>query len=530
MKNREPLRTGSVPGGSAPRRAACPIASAGAAAVLLFCGSARAAIIGNHDLSDPVKTAGWVCATESVAPVRVHLYAETPSGLTLLDSQWADKRRDDLQSVCGDVNHAFRFADYATTSDGVALYKMRLPVPMHVYFESPTGLQPVNGSPRSVSFLPVGIWDAKLKVGRWRTDFSNPDEGTAKAPLLTGECPFATPKSDGYFAFSGGGPDPLTRCRYGRTISPRSNAASSDGTWPASSFWAVVANVEAAIDNPLCVDGPPGQSKPIGPPGAGEVFGLVALPDVETGNPDRLKMHMVINSQNWTGCRSGSYGGPYLAFGAHAERGNNGVLTYLNMPGAATTLRFGMTLMDIANLRPQFHGVPQDAKRYSQGHVLIEIMWGGVKRSLFIELVPDVRAVSGTAEGSIDVHVRFNWHMVNSMLHPGADYLYKSGTVLSAQCRQDGVVIPVLDRAATYVNPETRDRSRRDYKINIQRVFNCLNRIGAWGDAPMPAHPVPVTSIMFGMEQDDRVYLNGAFIGVTSPNAQWIAIDSVRLE
>lgn len=500
------------------------------ASLLLWCSAARAAVIGYHDVSDPVKTAGWACVTDSTAPVRVRLYAQTATGLKLLDSQWADKHRSDLLSVCDGSNHAFRFADYAATADGVALLGAPEPVPIHVYVESPSGLVPVSGSPRSVSFAAAGLWDAGLKSGRWRTDYDNPDEGSAPAPLLLGECPFATPVSDGYSAFSGGGSDFLTGCRYGGTVRPRSNAASSDGTWAKSSFWAVVANVEDALENPLCVNGPPGQSLPVGTPGDGEVFGLVALPDVETGNPDRLKMHMVLNSQNWTACRNGSYGGPYLAFAAQADRGNNGLLTYLNLPGAPTTLRFGMTLMDIAGGPAELYGAPAGAKRYSQSHVLIEAMWGGVKRWLFIELVPDVRKVPGTAEGSVDTHVRFNWHMVNSMLHPGADYLFKSGTVLTAQCDDEGVVIPVIDRAATYVNPATRAQARRDYAIDLQRVFNCLNRRGEWGAAPMPAHPVPVTSIMFGTEQDDRFYLYNEFTGVTAPNALWIAVDSIRLE
>ena len=30
----------------------------------------------------------------------------------------------------------------------------------------------------------------------------------------------------------------------------------------------------------------------------------------------------------------------------------------------------------------------------------------------------------------IDVHVRFNWHLVNSFLYPGADYVFKSAAVM----------------------------------------------------------------------------------------------------
>jgi len=238
----------------------------------------------------------------------------------------------------------------------------------------------------------------------------------------------------------------------------------------------------------------------------------------------------VLNSEYWGACRGGSYGGPYLAFAAHAERGNNGVLTYLNRPGSPATLRFGLTLMDSAGEEPERHGAPAGAKRYSQAHVLIEVMWGGVRRWLFIELVPDHREVAGSAEGSVDVHVRFNWHMVNSMLYPGADYLYKSGTVLSAQCAAEGVAVPVLDKAATWVNPATRERARRDYAIDLQRVFACLQRRGEWGAAPMPAHPLPVTAVVFALEMDDRFYLDGRFTGVAAPNALWIAVDGVRLE
>lgn len=502
----------------------------GAACASLGGGAARAAVFGYHDVSDPVKTAGWACEPGSAAPVRVHLYAQTGAGLKLLDSQWADRRRDDLTGVCGGAGHAFRFADYARTADGVALFDAAAPVPIVVHAETPAGPMPLAGSPRGVSFAAVGFWDPGLVSGRWRTDFNNPQEGSAAAPLLLGECPFSTPVSDGYTAFSGGGPDPDTRCRYDTLVFPRTNAVSSDGSWPTHSYWAVIANVEAALRNPLCTDGPPGQSLPVGRPGAGEVFGLLALPDTEAGRPDRMKMHMVLNSTHWSACRGGSYGGPYLSFSAHAERGNNGVLTYLNRPGAPATLRFGMTLMDSAGERPELHGAPAGAKRYSQAHVLIEAMWGGVRRWVFLELVPDVREVAGTAEGSVDAHVRFNWHMVDSMLYPGADYVFKSGTVLTAQCATEGLAVPVIDKAATWVNPATRAAARRDYAIDLQRLFACLQRRGEWGAAAMPAHPIPVTAVVFALEMDDRFYLDGRFTGVAAPNTLWIAVDGVRLE
>ncbi len=499
-------------------------------AVFLPPDSARAAILGYHDVSSPVNTTGWACATDSEAPVRVHLYAQTAAGPQFIDVQWADKRRGDLPGVCAGVNHAFRFADYATNAAGIALFGSAVLVPMLVYVEAPGGLVPLNGSPRSVSFAAVGLWDPGLKTPRWRTDYDNQQEGTAAAPLLLGECPFRTPISEGLDVISGGGTDPMTHCRYTSTVMPRSNAATSELTWPMHDFWAVVANVEDAILNPLCVNGPPGQSLPIGRPGTGQVFGVDALPDFEGGDPGRMKMHLVLNSLFATRCREGSYGGPYLSFGAQTDRGNEGVLTYLNHPGAATTLSFGLTLMDIAGALSAFDGVPAGARRYSQGHVLIEVIWGGQRRWLFIELIPDVRNVFGTAEGSVDARIRFNWHMVNSMMYPGSDYVFKSANILSKQCAEDGVALPVVDRAVTYVNPLTRDRARREYRIDLQRVFDCLKRIGAWGSDPMPVHPVPVTGVMFGIEQDDRLYLNGGFTGIAVPNALWVAIDSVRLE
>jgi hypothetical protein len=241
-------------------------------------------------------------------------------------------------------------------------------------------------------------------------------------------------------------------------------------------------------------------------------------------------LHLVLNSHGWDACRQQRYSGPYLSFAAQADRGNAGVITYLNRPGAPVMLRFGITLMDIDRVPPEVNGAPSGARRYSQGHLIVEAMWAGVKRWLFIELVPDVRSVAGHAEGSVDAHVRFNWHMAGSMLHPGSDYLYKSGTVISAQCAAEGVTIPVFDRRATYVDPATRARSRIDYAIDLQRVFDCLQRRGDWGPAPMPSHPVPVTAVVFGIEQDDRYYVDGMFTGHTAPNAIWIAVDGVRLD
>lgn len=495
-------------------------------------GCARAAIVGYHDISDPVKSSGWACrAGGGAAAVKVHLYAKIGDKLRHIASGVADQRRDDLASVCGTAAHAFRFADYASGELGAALYDLLGPVTMEVYAEGDNGvLEILRGSRRPVSFGPVGLWDGGLRAGRWRTDYENPTEGSHGSPLLLGKCLFSTPLSDGYFSFSGGGYDPVHGCRYQSAVSPSSNSASSHRDWPANSFWAVVANVEDAILNPDCTNGPPGQSLPLKRPGEGGVFGIAALPDTEAGKPDRMKMHMVLNSAHWTECRTASYGGPYMAFAAQADRGNNGILTYLNKPGEPTTLTFGMTLMDISKESPEIYGAPAESKRYSQSHVVIEAMWGGVKRWIFIEVVPDTRLVARDDVGWADVHVRFNWHMYNSMLYPGADYLYKSGTVLSAQCAAEKVSVPVFDRKVTYVNPATRDRARRDYSIDMQGVFDCLNRRGEWGAAPMPSHAIPVTSVMFGLEQDDRFYVDGRYTGVSAPNLLWIALDSVRLK
>ena len=494
--------------------------------------AARAATLGYHDLSDPVKTLGWVCLSDSAAPVRVHLFADTPGGRKLLDIQLADKRRDDLASICaGGSAHAFRFADYAASADGIALYQSTTPVSIRLMAETPQGLVDIAGTPRPVSFVPVGIWDAGLVNGRWRTDHDDPGEGTASAPLLLGDCVFTTPLSDGYPAFSGGGTDPITGCRYGRIITSASNAATSGSTWPLHAYWAVVANVEEAFDNPRCADGPPGQSRAIRTPGSGGLFGVLPLPDAEGNSLARRRMHLVLNSLNETDCRANSYAIPYLSFGAQADRGNDGVLTYLNQAGSPSTLRFGITLMDLADKRADAFAQPLPGDtRYSQAHVLIEAMWGGKKRWLFVELLPDPRKGADGGAATVDAHLRFNWHLVNSFLFPGADYVFKSAAVLTTQCAEENVAIPALDRSATYVDPATRSRARTNYAIDLQKVFACLDRLGAWGAEPMPSHAIPVTGIHFGIEQDDAFYRNGEATGERAPNAVWIAVDNVSLD
>ena len=490
--------------------------------------SAPAAIIGYHDLSDPVKTLGWVCETSNAKAITVAMYVDMPVGRKLITTQVADKRRDDLSGLCaGGSAHAFRFSDYAAA--GADVYGSSSPVSIHVFADGPAGPVELPGSPRFVSFAPVGIWDSGLSNGRWRTDYDDPNEGTATTPLLLGDCSSVS-SSFPSTSMPGGGTTASAGCRYGDITSPASNASSSDKTWPTRAFWAMIANVESSFDNPLCVDGPPGQSRPIQRPGTGELFGVLALPDAEAGDPSRRKMHLVLNSSSLKDCRERAYGIPHLSFGAQADRGNNGVITYLNSPGAKTKLRFGMTLMDIADRRPDVFDQPAAADtRSSQAQLVVEAIWGGKKRWMIVQVLPDPHLEAAMA-GNVDTRVQFSWHLVNSFLYPGADYAFKSAATLSAQCAVEGVNVPTMDRSATYVDPETRPQSRRDYAIDLQKVFACLQRLETWGGEPMPSHAVPITGIHFGIGQDDVFYHNGVATATRSANAIWLAVDGVRLE
>jgi hypothetical protein len=148
---------------------------------------------------------------------------------------------------------------------------------------------------------------------------------------------------------------------------------------------------------------------------------------------------------------------------------------------------------------------------------------------MIVEVLPDPRNENAQT-ATIDTRVRFSWPLVNSFLYPGADYVYKSASILSAQCAAEGVVVPTMDRSATYVDPVTRGKARQDYAVDLQKAFACLDRLGAWGNEPMPAHPIPVTGVHFGIGQDDAFYRDGVATGQRSANAIWIAVDSVRLE
>lgn len=503
-------------------------AAATAAMAALASSASAAAIVGFHDVSDPVKTMGWVCSTGDAAPVKVSLYADTLAGSKLLDTQVADKRRDDLAGLCpgGDVAHAFRFSDYA--AHGADIYAAKGKVSIRVMGETATGPAAIAGTPRSVSFEPVGIWDHGLVTGRWRTDHDNPFEGTSRAPLLLGDCAIATASASSSLAAGGG--DALTGCRYDSTISPASNAATSDASWPTRDYWALIANIENSFDNPLCIDGPPGQSAAVGMPGSGALFGVVALPDSESdAASSRQKMHLVLNSMPYSRCRTQSYAIPHLSFGAQADRGNGGIITYLNQPGAKTTLRFAMTLMDIADKRPDAFGdAGEGHTRSSQAQFVVEAMWGGRKRWLIVEVLPDPH--TDASMGTVDTRVQFTWHMVNSFLYPGADFAFKSAAVMSTQCAAEGVAVPTMKRSATWGDPATRAESRTDYSVDLQKAFDCLARLGTWGSESMPSHPVPVTGLHFGIGQDDAVYQDGTSTARRLPNAIWVAVDGVRIE
>ena len=105
-----------------------------------------------------------------------------------------------------------------------------------------------------------------------------------------------------------------------------------------------------------------------------------------------------------------------------------------------------------------------------------------------------------------------------------------SAAVLSRQCAAEGVSVPTMDRHATYSDPATRESSRRHYTIDLQKAFDCLDRMGTWGSETMPSHPIPITGVHFGIGQDDVFYRDGAATAVRSANAIWIAVDGVRLE
>jgi len=241
-------------------------------------------------------------------------------------------------------------------------------------------------------------------------------------------------------------------------------------------------------------------------------------------------MHLVLNSASSADCRARSYGIPHLSFGAQADRGNNGVLTYLNSAGAKTVLRFGMTLMDIADHRPDAFPQPDAVDtRSSQAQFVVEAVWGGRKRWLMVQVLPDPHIEAAMA-GNVDTRVSFSWHLVNSFLYPGSDYSFKSAAVLSAQCAPEGVAVPTMNRNATYTDPATRSDSRREYSIDLQKAFACLDRLGTWGAESMPPHRIPVTGVHFGIGQDDVFYRNGVATDKRAANAIWIAVDGVRLE
>ena len=68
------------------------------------------------------------------------------------------------------------------------------------------------------------------------------------------------------------------------------------------------------------------------------------------------------------------------------------------------------------------------------------------------------------------------------------------------------------------------------YTIDLQKAFECLDRMVTWGSEAMPSHPIPITGVHFGIGQDDVFYRDGVATDVRSANAIWIAVDSVRLE
>lgn len=364
----------------------------------------------------------------------------------------------------------------------------------------------------------MGLWDAGLMDGSWRTEYADASVGTPAAPLdYPPWCAFP----DTQFAF----------CRPNHAPIPGLGAqpatAFSRSNWrgqlhnDAGLFWVVGANVEPALDA-LCNSGPPNQSEPVVEPFEG-IFGLRVQPARDGHRRYRNEAVLAVDLshrprqlQARPDCQTRDYI-PFLGFGVASERGGGGAPLAMLDQGETPLLRFNYRLVD--SNAPMFDSadpLPHPARGQQSG-LYVEAQWGGKRRWVWIDLI------NTYARPAPSYLAPWNWGIRESFHFPGAEIVVTSGPSLRAECGDEGFELP--DTApGVYA-----DRQPRALSIDLERLYDCIGDLFSTPYA-VAETPVELTGLHFWVEVGVREFDGQPGLSLQDWDSRLgVAIDSIDL-
>lgn len=359
------------------------------------------------------------------------------------------------------------------------------------------------------------FWDQGFEQPVFRSDFPDPQTGTAADPLqIDTSCLFTpNPKVDGAYAMPWGGEQYVTDSCPGFLLGQSLAFVNShwfelNGGGSAENFWTVHFNVEDWWTLMGDSGGPPGQSMPKGSPGF-DVLGFRVLALPEEGfyrahmvlRPDYLERADIVPDGITP---ADSEASPFMSMGAEAGAGNGGFLGSIGhwYFSHHARIEFVSKLWNVVSPDEFFnHFVFFRTAWYSPA------LDRHVPRMAFVALYGSDHAGARwqpcdqpicTEMGPTNV---WSWPIPESYFHPGADNAFTNVETLAANC--PGAVLG-HDRMLRWGPgasgwPDS-PRDERTYRFNIDRAFECLSDAGGFID-PMPDNSVmPILGVHWGSE------------------------------
>jgi hypothetical protein len=360
--------------------------------------------------------------------------------------------------------------------------------------------------------------DQGNRLGRFRTDYTSPTEGTLKNPLEidTSEC---------YYGQEEFGTERLIEvhsseaCPTGPGVYPGGSYFHSNVPDDGGSFWVLSVNVEVfafAEDDytgaPLGeLQGPPNLSTSLtGPPGLTR-FKMLPANKMENGarfakwesgglswkkrdsNRGRsfrtskgdggsiqgYEAHLVIDNEGPDGEPRFLNAIPFLGFGAQKDWGNEGYVGRMNHPNAPHSTYW------VSRLERARAGRPQDAMSHN---IVANARWGGKIR--MIQLLLHHHNVESSTEWIPGTHRHWNWPAKNSFWYPGADIVFIDAEDVETHCGENAGYVPrIVKTGVSY-----------EFLVDWEVLFRCLSDRGLFDD-PMPDDEVvPLLGIHWVVE------------------------------
>lgn len=352
------------------------------------------------------------------------------------------------------------------------------------------------------------FFDQGLQTAVVRTDYNATNEGTSANPISMADGDVLYPCSDYplLLIFPCIEPDYLpSNPNWAPTEYANSHFWSFNGGNSSSTFWVLGLNNElwwshytTGTSPPVGTPfnpGPPNLSLPRVEPGLG-IMGFKPIIWTE-GGENFYRFHLVLNQVFTNPQGAGAL--PFMSIGAAHNRGNGGVIGYMNQPHRPSKVEWTSKVWDVLE--------NNQTNYWASVHFLLTTAeWGGKTRMLFVALYHESNlngAELHYSDSTNGTHNHWNWQMQESFFYPGADIALMDAEDIYALCGFSMTRLRNKDDSA-------------NYSVVLDDLYRCASDIGLF-DTPMPGTAVPITGVHWANE------------GTGDNVALWTSVHNMRM-